>query len=142
MYGTRDAAYNWEVEYVRFMTSIGFVQGKTSPCVFYHAGKDIRAVIYGDDFTLLGNATALDWFRKSIQATYAVSVKGRLGPHKDDDKSVRLLNRVIEWTKDGISYEADQRHAEIIVKQLGVSLSQAVCSPGHKINPKLFVAYI
>ena len=139
MYGTRDAAYNWEVEYVRFMNSVGFVHGKTSPCIFYHSGKDIRCVIYGDDFTLLGSEVALDWFRKSIKATYEVSVKGRLGADDKDDKSVRLLNRVIEWTKDGISYEADQRHAEIIVKQLGTQASQAVSSPGHKINPKLFI---
>ena len=81
----------------------------------------------------------MDWFRKSIKATYEVSVKGGLGPDDKDDKSVRLLNRVIEWTKDGISCEADQRHAEIIVKQLGTQISQAVGSPGHKINPKLFI---
>ena len=92
------------------MLSVGSVQG-----IFYHTGKDIRCVIYGDDFTLLGDEVALDWFRKSIKATYEVSVKGRLGADDKDDKSARLLNRVIEWTKDGISCEADQRQAEIIV---------------------------
>ena len=54
MYGTRDASLNWECEYIRFMNSIGFTTGLSSPCLFYHKSKDIRAVVYGDDFTLLG----------------------------------------------------------------------------------------
>ena len=37
MYGTRDAAQNWEFEYCGTMESIGFNVGKASPCVFYHA---------------------------------------------------------------------------------------------------------
>ena len=51
MYGTKDATSNWDTEYVTFMTSCGFEQDKSSPRIFYHRGKDIRAVIYGDDFT-------------------------------------------------------------------------------------------
>ena len=34
MYGTRDAAQNWEVTYIQFMKEIGFVSGKATPCVF------------------------------------------------------------------------------------------------------------
>ncbi len=52
MYGTRDAAPNWEEEYSSTMIEIGFRQGKSSPCVFYHAGK---GMIHGDDFTTLGS---------------------------------------------------------------------------------------
>ena len=35
-------------------------------------------------------------------------------------KAIRILNRIVEWTTDGLWYEADQRHAEIIVKELGL----------------------
>ena len=63
MYGTRDASLNWENEYIRFMESIGFICGLSSPCLFYHPGKDIRAVVYGDDFMLLGSEDYLDWFK-------------------------------------------------------------------------------
>ena len=136
MYGTRDAASNWETEYVTFMRSCGFEQGKSSPCIFYHRGKDIRAVIYGDDFTLLGSDSALNWFRSSIKVKYEVSIGGRLGPDDGDDKSVRILNRVIEWTDKGISYEADQRHAEIIIKQLEVNDMKPLSVPGSKAKPK------
>merc|ERR1712005_42236 len=53
MYGTRDAAQNWEAEYSEFMESIGFKRGIASPCVVYHPERNIRCVIHGDDFTLL-----------------------------------------------------------------------------------------
>ena len=31
-YDTRDAAQNWEVEYARFMDSVGFTRGVSTPC--------------------------------------------------------------------------------------------------------------
>ena len=120
MYGTRDAAQNWEVAYIEFMESAGFVKGIASPCVFYNSQRNIRSVIHGDDFTMLGSEEDLDWFRVKIEERFEVKIRGRLGPSEGDGKSIRILNRVVEWTNSGISYEADQRHAEIIVKQLGL----------------------
>ena len=35
-------------------------------------------------------------------------------------KEVRVLNRVIRCTADAWEYEADQRHADILVKELGL----------------------
>ena len=43
------------------------------------------------------------------------------------------MNRVVEWREDGIYYEADQRHAEIIIATLGLeSNSKSVSTPGRK----------
>ena len=112
MYGTRDAAQNWECEYIEFMVHDGFHKSRASPCMFYHRERDIRIVIHGDDFTVLGNEVELDWFRERIRSKFEVRFRARLGPEDKDDKSVRLLNRVIEWTPEGIRYEAAQRHAE------------------------------
>ena len=123
MYGTRDAAQNWEKEYSGFMTSSGFETGKANPCVFYHREKSVRAVIHGDDFTLLGHSENLDWFRKEICNKFEVKMRGRLGPEESDDKSIRILNRVVEWNSEGIKYEADQRHADIIVEMMGLDES-------------------
>jgi hypothetical protein len=136
MYGTRDAAFNWEEEYSNFMINCGFTRGISSPCVFYHKAKDIRAVIYGDDFTLLGADHHLDWFRKTIQDKYRVSIKGRLGPGEHDSRSVRLLNRVIEWDSAGIKYEPDLRHAEIVIQQLELEDKYPLSTPGTRWSPK------
>ena len=135
LYGTRDAAQNWEHAYIEFLESIGFVSGVASPCIFHNKDKNVRVVVHGDDFTLLGSADNLDWFRKEISKRFEVKFRGRLGPGDKDDKSIRILNRVITWSDDGIEYEADQRHAELIIRHLGLkSDSKPVGSPSTKTN--------
>ena len=91
-------------------------------------------VVHGDDFTVLGPAANLDWFRGQISIRFEVKFRGRLGPESGDDKSIRILNRVVSWTSDGIEYETDQRHAEIIVQHWGLSAnSKAVNTPSIKL---------
>ena len=64
---------------------------------------------------------------------YEIKVKARLGPEKGDDKQVKVLHRVITWKDGVIEYEADQRHAEIIVRDLGLGETRtSVCTPGDK----------
>ena len=59
-------------------------------------------VIHGDDFTSLGSEEDLNWFRSEIQKKFEVKLRGRIGPGSSDQKSIRLLNRVFEWTPEGI----------------------------------------
>ena len=133
MYGTRDAAQNWEVAYCQFMAESGFTSGKATPCTFHNRGRNIRVVVHGDDFTILGAERDLDWFRSQIQTRFEVKFRGRIGPDVGDDKSIRILNAIVTWTKEGIEYEADQRHAEIIVQQMGLERdSRKVNTPGVK----------
>ena len=133
MYGTRDAAQNWGEEYAKFMVDIGFRRGKSSPCVFWHKGKALRCVVHGDDFTLLGWKKELDWFWSTIKARFECKHRGRLGPEEKDAKSTRILNRIVEWTPDGIAYEGDQRHVEICLKEAGIEEnSREVCTPTEK----------
>ena len=47
-----------------------------------------------------------------------VKFKNRL--ERCEPGSVRILNRIVTVTKDGLEYEADQRHAEILMKDMGV----------------------
>lgn len=41
-----------------------------------------------------------------------------MGPGDGDDKSIRLLNRIITWDEEGIQWEGYQRHGEILVREL------------------------
>jgi hypothetical protein len=138
MYGTRDAAQNWEHEYSDFLTGIGFKAGKASPCVFWMESRNLRIVVHGDDFTVLGHARELDWFRQKIKERYEVKIRARIGSEIKDDKSVRILNRIVTWNENGIDYESDQRHAEIIVKELGLKPDnvKSVVTPGVKETAK------
>ena len=49
---------------------------------------------------------------------------------------MRILNRIVNWTPEGIEYESDQGHAEIIVKQMGIlANSKSVVTPGIRVKP-------
>ena len=122
-----------EHAYIEFLMGTGFLNGVASPCVFHHKEKDERIVVHGDDFTVLGPEAQLNWFREQIAKRFEVKFRGRLGPAGTDEKSIRILNRVVTWTTEGIEYEADQRHAEIIVEHLGLSgNSKSVGTPSAK----------
>ena len=54
MYGTRDAASNWEHKYAAHLRASGVAQGASAPCVFYHRERDVQLVVHGDDFSFLG----------------------------------------------------------------------------------------
>ncbi len=49
MYGTRDAARNWQATYTEHLKKIGFTQGRSSPCVFKHKERDLLTMVHGDD---------------------------------------------------------------------------------------------
>ena len=49
-------------------------------------------------------------------------------------KSARVLNRLISWLDDRIEYEADPRHAEIIISELGLRGAKPSSAPGGREN--------
>ena len=67
MYGTRDAAQNWEFEYVAFMEGAGCRSGEASPCNFYNQERNLRAVVHGDDFDSLGYERDFNWLSNEIK---------------------------------------------------------------------------
>ena len=119
LYGTRDAAQNWTEEYTRTMVRAGFKVGKASPCDFYHEEWDVAVTVHGDDFTACGPESALKTPEKALTEKYEIKVE-ILGPEKGHKQEVRVLNRVLRWTPEGIEYEPDQRHAELVIKELGL----------------------
>ena len=104
----------------RVHENYGLKRGIASPCVYWHQEKGVRAVMHGGDFTILGWENDLYWFRERIQEIFEVKVNGIIGPCKNDQKSMIIYNRIVEWTKQGTQYETDQRNAEIIVRDLGL----------------------
>lgn len=131
LYGTRDAAQNWETEYSDFMKRLRITYGMASPCTFYYEARGLRAVVQGDDFTMMGPRQSLNWLRTRIEDKFEIKFRGRLAERKEDMKSIRILNRLVTWTKEGIEYESGQRHAEIIIRHMGLKPdSKSVNTPG------------
>ena len=131
-YGTRDAGAIWEETYAEALIELGFTRGVASPCCFHHKDRDIGVVVHGDDFTTIGEAEDLDWYEKGLASFFELKVRARLGPDETDDQEVRILNRIVRVTPSGLSYEADPRHVEILIKSLGVENAKSVSSPGVK----------
>ena len=86
LYGTRGAAAGWEDEYSSFLMEAGFRREVASGCIFYHAARDLRVVVYGDDFTVVGAYKDINWFEEVMEQKYAITKRGRLGSDKKDDK--------------------------------------------------------
>ena len=132
LYGTRGAAVAWEVDYSGNMEKWGFLRGVASPCIFMHSTRRLMVIVHGDDFLCLGTDDDLSWLEGQVKSVYGYKVIGRIGSEPDDDKNLRVLNRMITWTEAGIELEGDQRHAEIVAEMLGLSTAKGVSTPGVK----------
>ena len=92
--------------------------------------------VHGDDFTATGPAHGLEHFANILEAKYEIK-KDMLGPKTAQgeisgcacSQEVRVLNRVLRWEATGIDYEPDQRHAEVIVRELGLENAKSLTSP-------------
>ena len=52
-----------------------------------------------------------------------------IGENADHERSGRILNRVIEWGRDGITMEADQRHVKEMLKDLELEHANHSATP-------------
>ena len=55
-----------------------------------------------------------------MKSTRPRSGQATLVPEITEDKSVVMLGRIIEWKEHGVDVEADPRHVELILKEMGM----------------------
>ena len=55
--------------------------------------------------------------------------KAFIGHEEGDDKCGRILNRIISLEDDGLHWEADPRHAELIVRENGLEKAKSQTTP-------------
>ena len=128
LYGTRDAAQNWAHEYTTFLLSLGFQVGRASPCNFTHRTRRIYLTVHGDDFTVVASAKQIAWLGEAMKKRYELKMEV-LGPNAGQTEEVRVLNRIIRWTRTGLEYEPDQRHADRIISELELETCKSVSTP-------------
>ena len=68
LYGTRDAAQNWEEELASTLSGLGLTRGSACPCVWRGRikGEDIVGTVRGDENTMGGDRTAVEFFINMI----------------------------------------------------------------------------
>ena len=128
LYGTRDAALNWANTYTEFLEKQGFTRGRGCSCNFSHP-RGIIMTVHGDDFTSSASTKNLEWLKRKFEEKFEVTAK-LLGPEVGQEREIRVLNRVIRWEADGLVYEPDQRHAEMIIREFGLEGAGSVLTPG------------
>ena len=132
LYGTRDAASNFQAEIKSFMQNIGFRCGRYNPCTYWHPKKGLKTMTHGDDFASSGFDKDLEWLREEMAKRF--QIKTQMIGH-NYAKEGKILNRIVRVTKEGWEYEADQRHGEVIVESLKLTEANEVSSPGEDAKP-------
>ena len=91
-------------------------------------GEHIVATVHGDDITIGVERSVVEFFIKTISRKYEIK-KQVIGEDADLENSGRILNRAIEWGRDGITVEADQRHVREILKDLELERANSSATP-------------
>ena len=62
LYGTRDAAQNWEEELMSTLSDLMLTRGVACPCVWrgHIKGEHVVATVHGDDITIGGERSAVE----------------------------------------------------------------------------------
>ena len=80
----------------------------------------------------LAQTKGLNKYEAGMMAAFDVKLRGRLGRGQKDIKELKILNRILRVTRDGLAYEADPRHVELLARALGLEASRSVATPGVK----------
>ena len=102
--------------------------------MYYHPRRDVRVLVHGDDFTVAGNDSELKFVAEVFHNKNKTKVRGILGPDLHDMKAMTILNRIVEWTDAGIQYEADARHVDLIIEELGHESANGSDVTGSKVD--------
>ena len=129
LYGTRDAAKGWQETLSAHLVSIGFERGKGHPSVFQHPTRGIKTLVHGDDYVSSGDDQDLSWLEAELEKAYELKTQ-RLGTGIGSKLEGKVLNRVLRCTPGGWELEADPRHAELIIEQLGLGEDKGLGTPG------------
>ena len=74
---------------------------------------------------------------QKIKDRLEVTYRRRIGPGDKVGKDMRIWNRIVSWTDEGIRPEGDQRHVEIALNVLQLSKdSKGVVTPVEKTELK------
>jgi hypothetical protein len=128
LYGTRDAATNWSKAYTDILEKLGFEVGMSNPCLFKHKSRNITMLVHGDDFLSAAKDEDLEWLRSELSKNLEIKTQ-KIG-RKEKTKQMTFLGRVLTWEESGIRYEADPRHAEIVIQELGLAGGKSAATPG------------
>ena len=129
LYGTREAAQNWECELGGFLEEIGLRRGQASTRLYSEEARGISASVHGDDVTVKASREDAEWLIQKFKERYESKTQ-MIGEAVDLSKQLQILNRTVRWSSRGLWIEADPRHVKEVIKALGLEGASPAPTPG------------
>ena len=101
--------------------------GTTPRCTATKRRTSELGLVHGDDFVSSGYQETLEWLYDKMKKRFKVSKKVTRARENEDEER-KVLHRIICVSSCGWEYEADQRHAEIIIKTLNMEHTNPICT--------------
>lgn len=100
--------------------------------MFRHKDRDIKLLVHGDDFLVLGDAEDQTFMQKVLSERYEYRCDGAIG--EEANEHLTILNRIVSYDRKtgAVMYEADPRHAEMIIRQLNLQKIESGCYASRK----------
>lgn len=89
--------------------------------------------MHGDDFSALGLEDDLAWYEEEFCKHVEIGYKTKMNTEPGFAKEVRILNRILRLQPNGLRYEADPRHIELLAK---IFESGRLCVAGYPADVK------
>ena len=74
----------------------------------------------------------LNWYEGELQKSFEIKFRGRLGEGCQGPQEIRILNRVVSINSEGLQYEADPRHCDLLSSSLNLAAASHAATPGVK----------
>ena len=104
MFGTRDAASNWERDWQERVKRWGFLLGLSSKNLYRQERHQVSGMARGGGFRAHTGPTELTEFEKKMAGAYPIKAK-RIS--YGSSGSIKALNRRSHWRKRGNVYQQD-----------------------------------
>ena len=101
--------------------NMGSEQARPGHVSYCHEERSIRLLVHGDDFLVLADEEGHAIADRVLRERYEFKCGGHIGPGQTK-QSMSVLNRMVTYHPDSglVAYEADPRHCEAIVRELGL----------------------
>ena len=92
----------WQECVAKHLVSVEFRRGRSNPCVYYSRKKNLRTLVHGDDYAIVGSLEGVKWIQKELESAF--EMKTVIAGHSGKPGVVteaKILNRIIRAVPTG-----------------------------------------
>lgn len=118
LYGLKQAARDWHIVCRNYLRKLGFSQSLADPCLFTHAEKNIKLLVYVDDMVVASTQSShLFWFFDKMTKRFNTKDLGEI--------SKILGMRVTRNRKARELFLDQERYLEKVLERIGLPLASS-----------------